>query len=73
MRGRKPDPPFALTARELEVLNLVGEGQTNAEIGCSLGCAEGTVRKHLDNIYAKLKVGNRISALNRFAELSESE
>ena len=40
-----------LTARELEVLRLVVEGQSNKEIGVALTIAEGTVRAHLNSIF----------------------
>jgi DNA-binding CsgD family transcriptional regulator len=53
-------PP--LTPREREILDLVAEGRTNAEIGETLWISRGTVRKHLDNIYAKLGVHTRTAA-----------
>jgi DNA-binding CsgD family transcriptional regulator len=51
-----------LTHREREILDLVAEGKTNAEIAQRLWVAPGTVRKHLDNIYAKLGVHTRTAA-----------
>jgi DNA-binding CsgD family transcriptional regulator len=51
-----------LTPREREILDLVAEGRTNAEIAESLWISRGTVRKHLDNIYAKLGVHTRTAA-----------
>jgi DNA-binding CsgD family transcriptional regulator len=51
-----------LTAREQEILDLVAEGRTNAEIAERLWVSRGTVRKHLDNIYAKLGVHTRTAA-----------
>jgi RNA polymerase sigma factor (sigma-70 family) len=51
-----------LTPREREILDLVAEGWTNAEIAESLWVSRGTVRKHLDNIYAKLGVHTRTAA-----------
>ena len=51
-----------LTAREREILELVGEGLTNAEIAERLWISVGTVRKHLDNVYAKLGVHTRTAA-----------
>ncbi len=51
-----------LTPREREILGLVAEGKTNAEIAESLCVARGTVRKHLDNVYAKLGVHTRTAA-----------
>ncbi len=52
-----------LTAREREVLRLVAAGLTNSEIAGTLFIATGTVRKHLDNVYARLGVGNRAAAV----------
>jgi DNA-binding CsgD family transcriptional regulator len=51
-----------LTERELEVLHLVDEGRTNAEIANILWVAPSTVRKHLENVYAKLGVSSRTEA-----------
>jgi DNA-binding CsgD family transcriptional regulator len=54
-----------LTAREREILDLVAEGRTNAEIAKRLWVSRGTVRKHLDNVYAKLGVHTRTAASAR--------
>jgi DNA-binding CsgD family transcriptional regulator len=51
-----------LTERELEVLALVDEGKTNAEIAHVLSVAPSTIRKHLENAYAKLGVNRRTEA-----------
>jgi DNA-binding CsgD family transcriptional regulator len=51
-----------LTAREREILDLVAEGRTNAQIAERLWLSPGTVRKHLDNVYAKLGVHTRTAA-----------
>jgi DNA-binding CsgD family transcriptional regulator len=51
-----------LTAREREILDLVAEGRTNAEVAERLWLSLGTVRKHLDNVYAKLGVHTRTAA-----------
>ncbi|MEZ0389056.1 MAG: response regulator transcription factor [Verrucomicrobium sp.] len=53
---------LGLTPRERDVLYWVSEGKTNAEIGTILNVSSGTVRVHLENIYPKLGVENRISA-----------
>ena len=55
-----------LTPREREIMEWVSEGKTNWEIACILGCVEQTVKKHLQNIYRKLGVENRIAAVNSF-------
>jgi DNA-binding NarL/FixJ family response regulator len=52
-----------LTLREWDVMRCVGAGMSNAEIGRSLCVTPGTVRKHLENIYAKLGVRSRTAAL----------
>jgi DNA-binding NarL/FixJ family response regulator len=53
----------ALTARELEVLELVAQGMRNKEIAASLAVSEGTVQVHVKNILAKLEVNDRTSAV----------
>ena len=45
------------------MLDLVAAGWTNREIGAMLFIATGTVRKHLDNTYAKLGVRSRAQAV----------
>lgn len=51
-----------LTARELEVLRLVAAGRTNREIAATLVISERTVARHLQNIFAKLRVSSRTAA-----------
>jgi DNA-binding CsgD family transcriptional regulator len=58
-RGGTPE----LTRRQRELLRLVADGYTNAQIGRRLGLAEGTVRKHLENIFARLHVSSRTAAV----------
>jgi DNA-binding CsgD family transcriptional regulator len=57
-----PAASALLRPREREILRLVAAGMTNREIGAVLFIAPGTVRKHLDNIYAKLGVRSRAQA-----------
>ena len=52
----------ALTDREHEVLHWVAEGKANGDIGRILGCAERTVKKHLQHIFPKLGVETRTAA-----------
>ncbi len=52
----------ALTARELEVLRLVATGNSNREIAATLFISERTVARHLQNIFAKLRVSSRTAA-----------
>lgn len=63
--AEKPPAPSSenLSAREIEVLVHVGEGKKNPEIARELGLSVHTVRKHLENIYAKLGVETRTAAL----------
>ncbi|WP_043806004.1 helix-turn-helix transcriptional regulator [Desulfocurvibacter africanus] len=51
-----------LSAREREVLLLIAQGLSNDEVGDKLCISLSTVKKHLCNIYAKLKISNRIQA-----------
>jgi len=55
-----------LTRREQEILGWVARGKTNAEIAHLLWIAPSTVRKHLENVYAKLGVGTRTAAVAQF-------
>lgn len=51
-----------LTAREIEVLTHVVAGRTNREIATALVVSEHTVRRHLQNIFAKIDVASRAAA-----------
>jgi len=52
-----------LTHREREILLHVAQGKTNAEVATELWVAESTVKKHLENVYAKLGVPGRAAAV----------
>lgn len=60
---RRPRAAGPLSSRELEVLELLGEGATNGAIAAELFISTGTVKRHVANIYAKLGVGSRVDAL----------
>jgi DNA-binding NarL/FixJ family response regulator len=51
-----------LSKREKEVLNLLAEGRTNAEIADALYITQQTVKNHIWFIYTKLGVTNRVQA-----------
>jgi DNA-binding NarL/FixJ family response regulator len=51
-----------LTARELEVLELIVGGQSNKEIAASLKITEATVKSHINSILSKLGVTDRTQA-----------
>ncbi len=52
-----------LTAREVEVIQLISQGLRNKEVGAMLGITEGTVQIHVKNIFAKLQVNDRTGAV----------
>lgn len=56
------ETPGGLTEREQDVLRLVVEGQSNKQIGQTLGISEKAVEKHLTGIYGKLGVDSKVSA-----------
>ena len=58
-RMRAPE----LTDRELQVLEQMADGKSNREIGAALFIAEGTVKLHVNNLFAKLGVGSRVEAV----------
>jgi DNA-binding CsgD family transcriptional regulator len=62
-RLRHPAPK--LTPRQWQLMDLIAAGHTNSQIGRCLGISEGTVRKHLENIYRQLQVSSRSAAITR--------
>jgi DNA-binding NarL/FixJ family response regulator len=62
---------YTLTARERAILRLVGQGKSNPGIAAALDIADGTVRNHMSNIYAKLGVNTREAALQAAQNLRE--
>jgi len=57
--------PERLTAREIEVLELVAEGRPNRAIAARLGISDQTVKFHLASITGKLGAANRTDAVRR--------
>ncbi|APE24871.1 MULTISPECIES: response regulator [Streptomyces] len=63
LMDRMRTPAEALTRRELEVLQLVGEGLSNQQISKVLFLSQATVKSHLVHVFAKLGVDSRTAAV----------
>lgn len=55
------DDTDSLTARELEVIRMIGDGLNNKDLAKRLKISEATVRHHLSSIYGKLGVEDRVN------------
>jgi DNA-binding NarL/FixJ family response regulator len=64
-RSAEPDIDLALTRREREVLELLGRGLSNKEIGCELCLSVATVKHHVHHVLEKLKLPRRAQAMRR--------
>ena len=64
-----PGSGETLTAREVDVLQIVARGLTNRDVAAELGIAEATVKTHLTRILAKLGAASRTHAVARAREL----
>jgi len=63
MTRMRADPSASLTPREVEVIELVGSGLTNADVGRRLFISEATVKTHLLRVFTKLGVDDRTAAV----------
>jgi DNA-binding NarL/FixJ family response regulator len=59
-----------LSTREREILTLVAQGLSNAQIASRLPITEGTVKRHLGNVFSKLGAQSRIDAVNKAIAMS---
>jgi DNA-binding NarL/FixJ family response regulator len=59
------DKPTPLSRRECEVLGLVSQGLSNAQVASRLHITEATVKRHLQNVFSKIGARSRIDAVNR--------
>ena len=62
---------YRLTGKELEILELIASGKANKEIARMLFVEISTVKTHINNIYGKLAVTNRIDAKAKYAEIAQ--
>ncbi len=54
---------YSLTAREMDIVKCIVRGFTNKEISCEISITEGTVKRHISNIYAKVGCRSRTRLL----------
>ena len=64
-RSAEPEVELSLTRREREVLELLGRGLSNKEIGCELCLSVATVKHHVHHVLEKLKLPRRAQAMRR--------
>jgi DNA-binding NarL/FixJ family response regulator len=68
-----PDPLRELTEQERRVLELIGQGMTNREIGAELFLAEKTVKNYVSSLLAKLGMQRRTQAAVLATEIRERD
>lgn len=71
-RSPSADAP-QLSPRQREVLRLMAEGLTNAEIGEVLSIAQGTVKSHVMRVFEELRVDNRTEAALRYQAMTRKD
>lgn len=63
---------YGLTAREIQIANMLVRGMTNAQIGAQLHILEGTVKQHLYRIFNKTGVDSRLNFIHLWHEETEN-
>lgn len=63
--ARSQPPENVLSRREQEVLTLVAQAMSNRQVAAKLAITEGTVKRHLRNVFRKLDAVSRIDAVNK--------
>jgi DNA-binding NarL/FixJ family response regulator len=69
---RRHESAPSLTPRQQQLLRLVAAGHTNGQIARRLSISEATVRKHLEHIFARLRVDSRTEAVTRALSTQDS-
>ena len=72
-RQERKDPLQALTGQERQILELIGEGLTNRQIGERMFLAEKTVKNYVSNLFAKLGMHRRTQAAAYAAQLKAED
>ncbi|GAA0921921.1 response regulator transcription factor [Nonomuraea longicatena] len=72
-QASKPDPLAALSEQERHILDLIGEGLTNRQIGERMFLAEKTVKNYVSNLLAKLDLRRRTQAAALAARLRSKD
>jgi len=70
---RAVDDRPRLTQRQVEIMELIASGRSNADIAGRLGLSTKTVKNHINAIYAVLQVRNRTEAMSRWLGLGGPE
>jgi DNA-binding NarL/FixJ family response regulator len=70
-RAQRSDPLAGLTEQERRILELIGEGLTNRQIGEQMFLAEKTVKNYISSLFAKLGMERRTQAAAYAARIFE--